>query len=120
MTLSWCWNVSAKDGWTDRPRICVWCEDDVLRNDPGAEHLNDAVVRIVGSMYDCARDFETAPDGDDRGVLRPHAHETAKRLLGPRIDEVDYGDTFLSLYRNGWVVQSSFDGQSLWRIVEVS
>jgi len=95
--------------------LCVWQEDDATLRDPTAEHLHDAVVRLRGTMYECAEVFTPDPD---LGVFRPLAAERSKRLLGDPLDAVDYGDDTRTLYNGGWVVGESCEGSALYRVVK--
>lgn len=92
----------------------LWSEDECLTRDVSAEHLADAVTRLVGTMYDCVKRFE-ATDGEE-GVKRLADH--SNDLLGPVIDSYDGGDCILLLHRRGWVTTSSPWGSSLGRVVK--
>jgi len=107
------WETTRSPGWSERVLV-LWEEDDALRSDRSAEHLDDAVVRIVGTMYDCARRFFMRSDGEVQRLARP------RDLLGPVIDTVDHGDCVLHLYARGWVVMHSHDGDALGRVVAAS
>lgn len=99
--------------WT-RHMVCMWQEDDALRFDSSAEHIEDAVVRLCGSMYDCAEAFKEGPRGE---LIRVGRLDFINKILGSRIDMVDKGDHDLKLYKNGWVICHSFDGTSLYRVM---
>ena len=99
-----------------RSYIRVWCQDDATRNDPSSETLSDAVVRHVGSMYDCARVFSQAPEHSREGVHRPTAHATAKRLLGPAQTRTDEDDCLRVWYRN-WMTLHTPDGDELYMVI---
>lgn len=92
----------------------IWSEDECLLNDPSAEHLADAVTRLVGTMYNCVKRFRETDDGE--GVKR--LVDQSNDLLGPVIDSYDGGDCLLQLHRYGWVTTSSPWGLSLGRVVK--
>ena len=104
------------EDWHERILV-LWREDECLTNDPSAEHVSDAVVRLRGSMYDCVDVFSRAPKQDDRGILRPTAGDVADRLLGPVLAEIDWGDDGAKLYNGGWVVGYACDGAWVGRVV---
>lgn len=95
--------------------VWLWQEDECLRYDESAEHIYDAVVRLTGSIYDCASAF--TPD-EREGVRRePEIDSRVKRLLGSVLAEYDGGDCLYRLYSAGWVVCHSYDGDSLGRVL---
>lgn len=95
--------------------LWLWEEDDVSRRDPSAEHLADAIIRLRGSMYDCAAIFSSC---DSEGVKRADDIWTrCDRLMGKELAQYDGGDCFYKLYAYGWVTCNSYDGDSLGRVV---
>jgi hypothetical protein len=116
-----CWTTK-KDvpeglDWSEQT-IVLWEEDECLRHDRTAEHICDAVVRLCGTMYDCAKVFKENSDGGvRRQVPDGQVADPIKRLLGDEIDKIDGGDCFYKLYRWGWVICDSYDGSSLLRVM---
>lgn len=76
-------------GW-DRRLAVLWEEDEVLRRDPDAEHLDRAVRRICG---------------------------LEREALGPVLAKIDDGDCGYDLYRDGWVRGWSYCVDSILRLV---
>lgn len=111
---SWCAKKDIPEGldWSKRT-IVLWQEDECLRHDRTAEHIEDAVVRICGDMYGCAEAFEK---DDVLGVKRKMANPIEK-ILREEIDKIDCGDCDYTLYAWGWVICHSFDGSSLERVM---
>jgi len=103
--------------WHRLPMLCLWQEDECTRSDPSAEHIDDAITRIAGSMYDNARRFTLAPSDDERGVIRHGPIINYARVLGTPLAYFDGGDAHYRLYARGYVVIDSFDGASLHRLV---
>jgi hypothetical protein len=101
------------DNWQDR-YVQLWQEDDATLSDPSATKIEDAIVMFAGGMYLCAKVFTPS---DEHGVYRPLACAQARRILGDALAEVDYGDCVVKLYADGWVIASSYDGQSLGRVL---
>lgn len=102
--------------WSDR-LLELWREDEVLTGDVSAEHINDAIVRIVGTMYDCQRVF--IGTSSHYGVTRSKIQsDVVLKLLGECLETYDAGDVTYHLYARGWVVGNSFDGSSLHRVVK--
>lgn len=111
---SWCAKKDIPEGldWSKRT-IVLWQEDECLRHDRTAEHIEDAVVRICGDMYRCAEAFEK---DDVLGVKRKMANPI-EQILREEIDKIDCGDCNYTLYAWGWVICHSFDGSSLERVM---
>lgn len=111
---SWCAKKDIPKGldWSKRT-IVLWQEDECLRHDRTAEHIEDAVVRICGDMYRCAEAFEK---DDVFGVKRKMANPI-EQILREEIDKIDCGDCDYTLYAWGWVICHSFDGSSLERVM---
>jgi len=88
--------------------LVLWREDECLRSDPSAEHISDVVVRIAGSMYDCADHFKYTENewvGVERKIPSPMAI-----LKDPLAEDDSGGDETLTLYRHGWVVGHTPEG----------
>ncbi len=77
------------EGW-DRRVVLLWEEDEVLRHDPDAVHLPQAVRRLCGCSVE---------------------------ELGPVLAKADFGDGWYDLHKDGWVTGSSYCGHSVGRLV---
>lgn len=68
----------------------LWTEDECLLNDPSAEHLCDAWLRITGRQW------------SERG---------------PILLSVDNGDSGYDVYADGWVRGWAYDGDSISKVL---
>jgi len=87
------------ENWHERV-VVLWTEDECLRNDDTAEHLDS---------------------GPFSSVLGPGAFMRITGHARPQfyLAEADLGDTFMYLYEGGWVAIEAYNGTGVGVLVEV-
>lgn len=83
---NYCYKIPEK--WYENTLV-IWQEDECLRKDPTAEHINDMYLRYTGKVY------------NSKDSIASH----------------DFGDETHYLMRDGWIVIASFCGYAIAMVV---